>query len=1152
MLELFHDDDGGSALSPDVAEAIAHLRGGRSKEAANVFRDVDETGLLGRQLTLFHDQVWFPGGFTADAEESVLTQVFRDIPDNADPLFAAATELQIKSHAWRFMVLGSTRVDPAAGVAAARRMVDDLLGCLDRLRQRVGDVLTARGLLVAADVLRLGGEEDAAAEYCRQAHDRFAAEGDDAGIGDCHLFVADAVLSPWSSPELMGLDPWELTRRPHEPPAGSRELVETACTDAETAFRRAGSNRGLAASLLRRCFLASLSDRTDEAAEQAARAGEFAAEAGDDAFGYLAATHRLVALVAGGHAGSLRTELPAEVATWARTVGSSSYVRALAMLLRGTSGRWLRAGRPEPARLLLAVALEIADGIGHDAERLACLSSTAELYGGLNSRGPAIGTLHGALQDYLDAGTLTVDAWMQASNLLVALTNQYVREGHPGGLAWCEARAAELGTRCPLEIAAEGDEDEDIFSATRRRFDALPELGKRRFTANGGPHQPGFVETMAAQIAGSLRDSVAQTSVLAPVADGLAKRRAGLDALADNCFRKALDIATKLGPRGASVRAVALAAARRYDEVAKAVQETTMPADLMSGLLLQARAYAAAAELQSDSEPAIRADEPTGWEAVLASAETALRTGDFGRARRLTTEARVAFERRLGTLSRDAFRVAFTNSTNARQLYQLAAETGLLDGDVAESFRLGDRLRSLPLVALLGEPDTVEKTPVLRWRRANAAWSAAYDLFAWQGMRPAAARAHGSDPAFGLLPPETSPRDLLDAAQLELEVAEATLSLRSATTIPAAPDLVELRAALAPGTVVVQYLLAGDRLLIWALTEDELDGVALPVDTDRIAGHVNRVHAACGGRYVPGDAEASRQELSRLLLDPVANHLEAHRRAVIIPSGALNLLPFSVLQFRGQALGGSHVLSILPAASLLPRLAGIRGEGAVLVVGDPPSSDPRLPRLPATRVEALGVARHYDTTPLLGDQATKAAVAGRLPAVRIAHLATHGLVSDIAPTASGIVLDGGERLTVTDLAGLDLDADLVVLSACDTGRGEVTLGGDVVGLARQLLATGVRSALVSLWPVDDLSTCVLMDDFHRRLADGEPAAEALHGAQQYLRSQTREELHERYAALCASVGEAGTDPLVARRSATDDGAPLRAAEWAAFVLIGRP
>jgi len=83
----------------------------------------------------------------------------------------------------------------------------------------------------------------------------------------------------------------------------------------------------------------------------------------------------------------------------------------------------------------------------------------------------------------------------------------------------------------------------------------------------------------------------------------------------------------------------------------------------------------------------------------------------------------------------------------------------------------------------------------------------------------------------------------------------------------------------------------------------------------------------------------------------------------------------------------------------------------------------------------------------------RAALAARSPVV---HLATHGLLDEDAPYLSSLALSGGDELTVAELLGLGLDADVAILSACDSGRGEVTLGGDVVGLARGLLAAGAR------------------------------------------------------------------------------------------------
>ncbi len=127
----------------------------------------------------------------------------------------------------------------------------------------------------------------------------------------------------------------------------------------------------------------------------------------------------------------------------------------------------------------------------------------------------------------------------------------------------------------------------------------------------------------------------------------------------------------------------------------------------------------------------------------------------------------------------------------------------------------------------------------------------------------------------------------------------------------------------------------------------------------------------------------------------------------------------------------------------------------------------------------------------------------------------------MAPSASSIVLAGRDELTVADLIGMRVDADLVVLSACDTGRGAAGLGGDVVGLARGLIAAGVRRCVVSLWPVDDVASCVTMEAFHRRVAAGAPPAAALHAAQSEIRALTADGLTARYCELGGAAATAG-------------------------------
>jgi CHAT domain-containing protein len=89
---------------------------------------------------------------------------------------------------------------------------------------------------------------------------------------------------------------------------------------------------------------------------------------------------------------------------------------------------------------------------------------------------------------------------------------------------------------------------------------------------------------------------------------------------------------------------------------------------------------------------------------------------------------------------------------------------------------------------------------------------------------------------------------------------------------------------------------------------------------------------------------------------------------------------------------------------------------------------------------------------------------------------------------------------------MHISAELVVLSACRTGQGKATLGDDVVGFTRALLAAGACAVLVSLWPVDDVATSLFMGKFYRELRDGKMPPSAIQTAQNYLRTLTREQI----------------------------------------------
>jgi CHAT domain-containing protein len=178
--------------------------------------------------------------------------------------------------------------------------------------------------------------------------------------------------------------------------------------------------------------------------------------------------------------------------------------------------------------------------------------------------------------------------------------------------------------------------------------------------------------------------------------------------------------------------------------------------------------------------------------------------------------------------------------------------------------------------------------------------------------------------------------------------------------------------------------------------------------------------------------------------------------------------------------------------------------GNALVVGNPtmPSVSPypgeapqQLDPLPGAEQEAKAIAPLFNTQPLIGNPATETAIKPLLPKARMIHLATHGLLDDFRGLGSAIAFTPSSSddglLTAEEILDLKLNAELVVLSACNTGRGRIT-GDGVVGLSRSLISAGVPSVIVSLWAVLDDSTAFLMTEFYRtHLRSQEGAASRL-------------------------------------------------------------
>ena len=254
------------------------------------------------------------------------------------------------------------------------------------------------------------------------------------------------------------------------------------------------------------------------------------------------------------------------------------------------------------------------------------------------------------------------------------------------------------------------------------------------------------------------------------------------------------------------------------------------------------------------------------------------------------------------------------------------------------------------------------------------------------------------------------------------------------------------------------------------------------------------------------------QQLYQLLIKPIANLLpkDADDLVIFVPQNSLFLVPFPALQdASGNYLIERHTILTAPSIQVLELTCQHQQQVQkmelqdVLVVGNPTMplfKSHQLAPLSGAEKEVREIASLLNTEAFIGNEATKVAIIERMQTAGIIHLATHGLFNDadelkvpgaIALTPLGI--DDG-WLTATEIMDLKMPkAELVVLSACNTGQGRLT-GDGVIGLSRSFISRGVPSVIVSLWAISDDSTAFLMTEFYQNLQQKLDKATALRKA----------------------------------------------------------
>lgn len=347
------------------------------------------------------------------------------------------------------------------------------------------------------------------------------------------------------------------------------------------------------------------------------------------------------------------------------------------------------------------------------------------------------------------------------------------------------------------------------------------------------------------------------------------------------------------------------------------------------------------------------------------------------------------------------------------------------------------------------------------------------------------------------------------------------------------PTLAEIKAiARRENTTIVQYSLLyehpyywrygfgrhelsqANQLLIWVITPTgQISHQLLPLDEIEIKQLVRTMRRRVVTSTQSNRAAQPLQALHALLIEPIAAQLpsDPNAKVTFIPDDDLFFVPFAALQdANGVELIERHTILTAPSIQVLGESrrnkSQLQPQTRALIIGNP--TMPELPAepganrstlapLPGAEAEARAIAALLGTEPLIGPDATETKAVEQMQTAQTIHLATHGLL-ETSSYANSLAFAPSRQddgfLTVSEIAPLKLNADLAVLSACDTGRGNVFNSEGVIGLSRAFVGAGAASVVVSLWAIPDQPTATLMAAFYRRRAAGDDSATALRQA----------------------------------------------------------
>ncbi|NGP87060.1 CHAT domain-containing protein [Fodinibius halophilus] len=312
-------------------------------------------------------------------------------------------------------------------------------------------------------------------------------------------------------------------------------------------------------------------------------------------------------------------------------------------------------------------------------------------------------------------------------------------------------------------------------------------------------------------------------------------------------------------------------------------------------------------------------------------------------------------------------------------------------------------------------------------------------------------------------------------------------------------------------TAVLEYALAGNQLIIFLISSSNVhvEQISLsdsqPLD-EQLTDLVANFKGAILSNAPRAQLRSQSTELYNTLLKPFEDELESFSNLIIVPDGALAYLPFEALSRGDQYLIERFNIKYEPSLTSLALLKESESpsqQDLLAVAGsnfsgennnNPRFRQSNLSALPSTLMEVDSIASQFPRSAILKeDEVSEERFKEMLQQnqYRYVHMATHGIIDEDRPSRSGLALSSEGELTASskedgmlrssEIFGLDINSDMVVLSACNTGLGKVVKGEGILGMQRSFFYAGASTVVVSLWNVYDRSTASFMTEFYKAL-----------------------------------------------------------------------